>query len=325
MNKRKKLLLTYLKLFSLILFFLALKSLYFKALPQRIFTAYHPKIEYQKEMLSRVDQSFDTLIMGDSLATFNLKSTHISSSTLNLSLFGATFVEVYFSLKQYLAKNKTPQTIILLNGQNWEHKREYEFWPYYIGFGFFNLEDLLSIKYQEAHFPFLHSLKWFFYSSGIPNYDFSQLQSSLFHGNSIEKNNRFIADLLKRDNGSMVLQERFPKDRPVFQPYHQQYQSDFKVNATNDFYFKKLLDLISKNDIKLVMIEPPLMPLVKDKENFVSFRQQLRDYYLEKLNSYNFKYCQDTTTIYQDEDFYDLDHLLERGAKKFAAFVKTCL
>ena len=325
MNKRRKILVSYFKISSLILLALLAKSLYFKFSPERIFTAYYPKIEYQKEILSKSNQDFQTLILGDSLATFNVKSPLISSSTLNLGLFGATFVEVFWSLQKYLEHNQTPQTIILLNGQNWEHKKEREFWPYYVGFGFFSLEELLAIYKQEGASSLLTVMKWLYYSSGIPNYNFAQLQTSLLKGSEIQRNNQFIEQLLKRDNGSMVLKERYPLDRPVFQPYHQQYLEAFKVHPSNDFYFKKLLKLASDNNIQVIMIESPLMPLVQNETAYSSFQEQVRNYYQKRLAPFHFKYCQDTVTTYQDKDFFDLDHLLESGSEKFSQFIKSCL
>ena len=76
-----------------------------------------PTFKYVKEYMNNHNQYNDFLILGDSVAKYNINASELSSADClvqNLALGGTSNIELYFTLKTYLENRNGAKIIILV-------------------------------------------------------------------------------------------------------------------------------------------------------------------------------------------------------------------
>lgn len=260
----------------------------------------------------------EVIILGDSLAAFNINPLVFNKKAVNLSFYGATFVENYIALEKFLKVASKPTHLVVSNSYNWDYKREYEFGAHFIRTNFYEKNKAIEVlSYTDPLAP----LNYYLYKSSLKGISLHQLQSSFINQKKIKGNNQIIQIFATINRGATIFKTPFEK-RKALQPYHNQYAKNFSSNIVNDKYLRKILETAQKHQLKVTFIKEPHAFNMLDK---LDFEQQRRDHLLSILKEYNASYLELENVELAEADFFDFNHLLESGAKKYTISIKNSL
>lgn len=313
-----------LKFFALVSLCLIVKTLYIHLNRDNLFIGYSVQQKAQELLLEKnKDKYTETLILGDSLASFNISANKIEGSALNLSLYGASYIENFFTLKRFLEKYSPPKRIILSNSWNWNHKIEDEFWVHFVRNDFYSKEELLKI-FQDREHPYFTYSKYYLYRYDILGISTYQLQNFFYNQKLISSNNHIVQGIFLTTNGSTNYKFPFP-NRAMWQNYHKDYLLTFDANKTNTSYFVKFLELAKRSNIEVHFFEGPIM---KEYQAAIGKASYIDGYYdliknFEKDSLLTFHRIDQN--LFTKHDFFDATHLIESGANKYTTYISNIL
>lgn len=235
---------------------------------------------------------------------------------VNLSLYGATFVENYYSLKEYLEGAPKGKKILISNSYNWDYKRKYEFGPHFIRNGYYTKNKAIELLGEDA------SLNYYLYRFSLRGVSLHQLQTAFLNHSEIKHTNHII-EMLSIVNRGATLYKRPFKSRKMIQPYHSQLKSYFSASSLNDEYLIKTINLAKSMGHEVYFIEPPRLTEINARTSL--FDQQLKNHLLNISSKFGVSFLEYTMPKLDESDFFDYDHLLEAGARKYSKAIAEAL
>ncbi|MEI6752098.1 MAG: hypothetical protein WCK78_02925 [Paludibacter sp.] len=317
-------------IFIFLLFSVLTAYLYFG---EMIFnTAEYPMWKSKFDYIEK-NHTSKNIIIGDSRAIAGFVPKLLSKNYYNFALGGGTPIESYYILKKYLEKQKLDTVIISFSPVHLE--RSIVFFERTLKFNFIStkyISEVLAVsKELNDNFPdSLNGYKGFEFSSDyllfksktylikykFPTYYINDFRGSLYK--PMYFTNKIVYNEINDRCGNYDFGR---KDSATGLNYEALEKRTFRNSRVMDYYLKKILKLITENNIKAYYIVAPF--------NRGSY-EQLDTCYVKKYNSYfeGLKYqyknvvWKNNIFFYENNCFGDPSHLNYRGQLKFSNYVK---
>lgn len=273
------------------------------------------------------------LIMGDSTCKADLMPILLSNSTYNFSLGGASPIEEYYYLKEYLKYNLAPQYLLLsfsLDHFLWANT----FWTrsvYFHRLKFGDAKKILddSLLFNESvgiacDSPYLTLLSYYAY---LPTRYTGILIGSLNELGHRYERNAEIYKLACRNRGQFYREESDGCSKLNGNTLLEHFRPSDYIDAC----FRKIIETCKLNKIKLVFIGTPINKTSYEylRINKPNILKEYSDYLIKLSLEYPFASI-DTNLSYMDDKYFsDAAHLNAQGSKVFSLNIKnyilTCL
>ena len=269
---------------------------------------------------NKQERKYNVVILGDSTANSSYIPELLSDSTINLALAGTSVVENYYTLENYLENNEAPKDVFISIADY--HLAQDNFtWPecnmlhklslrqnleIYLNIKKYCVEPIDEVIRMDSYWP-----DALLYKTYMPSkYIYSLIQG--FDSNRGTENEKSLDAISKRlGRYANISNDIFESDGEVgFQEY--------KVNAFQDEYYRKLIRLCADNNIKLHILK---LPAPQNVYYFDSYVEEINDYYSNLISGYSNVDFLWPTQLYETFYFADGTHLNNHGAKMFSKVV----
>ncbi|HFU75035.1 MAG TPA: hypothetical protein ENK66_02195 [Arcobacter sp.] len=269
----------------------------------------------------------DIVILGDSRAKAGFKPSILKkTSSINLSMGGATPLEGYYTIKKYLNHNPNPKNLIISYTPVHLSISYGCFFSRTVPFDFLENNEYSQVEklaLQFSEFALLEKNAEF--DTG-ENATYIKYKFPMIYGKS------FINGILHRE---WLKNYNFYKYLKKERGYHyfgtkdishglneETEEKQFVVSRLYDYYFKKILILMNKKHIKVYSYVMPF-----NETSFKAVKKQYDDQYEKYLLSlskkYNMKICNKVFYM-PDSAFGDSSHLFH-GVKKSTIDIVKCV
>ncbi len=264
------------------------------------------------------DKYYKYVVLGDSSCNAAYMPEVISSSMINLSIGGASTVEEYYVLEDYLANNDAP-TDVFLSYHDSHFKYTEAYWDKIVPAHRFSVRQNLEIIYNSMHF----NDESFSREGAVAEYlaaecYFPSKYITPFM-NSIGEN-RFQKIEMAYDKIELHGGRYTTLGKTEFVTAQDRVYSEMLVKPMYDYYFTKTIELCEDNDIHVHIVKPPVPDNSVMTDEYIA---QVIEYY----NSFTIRY--DNVTFNWDQPIYDRVlfadeiHLNNDGALQFSTYIKT--
>lgn len=263
-----------------------------------------------------LEQTYDVIILGDSVANASYLPAVLSDRCLNLALSGGSPVENYYALREFLAHNPPPKICYISFVDN-RLRNPSSFWDRSVYTHRFSIAENMeifkeAIPYRDPTFLCDGYLaKYAEYELGLPNCYMTAIMNANF--NQREEYNRSVYDKVKLRGGSYIggMGEYAVEDEVIY--------SNFTVSPLCDWYYRKIIGLCKDNGIGIRIIKLPL----PDNAVFTSaLRTQFADYYEGLMEEYPNILSVDWLESYDKAEFMDYYHMNHHGALRFSTWLR---
>lgn len=273
-----------------------------------------------KNVVNDMNQSYDVVILGDSVSNASFAPEYMSEGTLNLGMNTATPIEAYFVLSEYLEKHKAPKTCFLAFALHHMAGENYLYEANFFSHRFSVRQELEILKQAELYNEksilkggiYNSYKKWLSYRLRLPNKYIHALINSFPKGRKGENCNTVKQSLMHR--GTMVSRSvRESND------YKFKYYKDYIVHPLYDAYYRKIFDLCNENGIQVHIVMTPICTNVfcmdKYQKSLHAYHQKIQEDYpnvtfLDRLDGFERQHLQDT------------HHVNIHGSLKFSKAIK---
>ena len=282
------------------------------------FDGEYPSWKQQRDYTHTKGSESQILFIGDSAFKAAVIPELIDDSAYNLSLGGASPLEMYYALNTYLKNHPKPKQVFISFGpMHFMYLKRYQDRTLY--FHFLDPKDQIESQiniFRLDDTPFLDmlsmSLENIQYMIKFPTKYFQTIKTSELKRGEFNQDNY---DSVSEQRGHMY----FGLDPQWFNHYepHEQLQREFKLLQSEDFYIKKLLHLCLDNDIPVRMVQTPVNKMTYETTQKYNQFQSYQEY-LKKLSK------EMNVEIETDLIFYDINlfgehlHLNEKGAEIYS-------
>jgi len=289
--------------------------------PMNFFDGHYTEYIQNEEWEENNKEYCRVLVMGDSTAKAGFLPEKLSSDTYNYALAGASPIENYYYLKDYLKNNEPPQYVIYT--QLNLHFLECEtFWGWSVYFRRFSKDNFIDLKknlekYNEYSLFDASNLKdmekeFLTYYIFYPAKYNSALKSGCVSQERYEEN-RAKYDSLVVNKGQTQYGTLSYCDTINISAQH----IGFEVHEIIDEYFCKIIELCQANGIKFIFQNPPFNQSTYEhlQDNFIF---EYTAYLKELEKQYPYASIDTELFYYGNQYFGDSGHLNKRGTDKFS-------
>lgn len=261
------------------------------------------------------------LIMGDSTAKASWLPEALSEDTYNFALAGASPIENYFYLKEYLGKNPAPEYLFYMQGIELFYSPIF-FWSRNVYFHRLDekyLDEFMNKLSKTKDDDFFHIDNFreecFLYKTYSPSKYLVAFFKGLFSDTRYQKNMMRYQEVIETKGQTQFgIAERCDDMSRDVERY------EFKPTNIIDIYFRKIIRLCEKHNIQFVFEPAPL--------NMSSYRNMqenvLSDYksYMTSLQS-TYPKARISTELYGLDNRYfgDTMHLNQNGTIYFSSMM----
>ena len=272
------------------------------------------KEEYENSRAPYTDA--DTLIIGDSRAKSSVLPGELHDGVYNIGIGGCTPVEMYYAVKNYIDHNGAPERAIIIFAPY--HMCDIDNWDQTLYFNFLSAGELMEAYTKAlttndtivARHGRLAEMAG--YKLRLPSRYLAQMYDAGLVGNKEENLARF--DSIRKDLGYLEFGSAAGDDNENYEVHHEEFDSDELVI----FYYEKLVDLLSDNNVKVLITQAPVNEASAEAmhqeftEGFEAYMKELeyrRRYYNLTVES--------DIPVYPNEFYGDANHLNHRGAERY--------
>jgi len=263
----------------------------------------------------------DTLIIGDSRAKSGIIPGELKGdgSAYNIAIGGASPVEMYYGMKNYLKSHKAPENALVIFGPY--HFCRLDNWNQTLYYNYLSLPELLeaetnalrlndkNVVYKDW-FPDLLSFKL-----RLPNKYLDAVYTSNFGGNMAKNTDKYSS--VREDLGYTAFGEEEENNNGNYESNLQ----SFDTTPMSEVYYIKLLDLLKESGVDVIIEQGPFNEgsdaLIKEE-----FREKYRSFMDEIALRYPEFSVEPEIPVYDKKNFGDNNHLNRRGAEKFTAEIR---
>ncbi len=263
----------------------------------------------------------ETLIAGDSRAKSGIMPGVLADdgSVYNIAIGGATSVEMYYSMNNYLMNHRAPENVILIFAPY--HFCEMDNWKQTLYYNYLTLPEVVdtevnALKYAEEsviYNGFLTDLLSF--KLRLPNKYMDALYSARITGN--RGSNREKYEKVRNAYGYTAFGEEEYNDGVNYETHH----PGFDLSPMVDAYYIKLLDLLEKKGINVIIEQAPINR-ASDEVISDDFRSGFDDYMKAIEERYPGVTVERKIPVYDNSFFGDNNHMNRRGAERFSEEIK---
>lgn len=278
----------------------------------------HPLIN--QGVMDDINQSFDVVVLGDSVANASFAPEYMSEGTINLGVNATTPVEAYYILLDYLQAHNVPKTCFLVFAPKHMARENGLYESYFFTHRFSVSRELEILK--QAHVYREDSIlkgniynmykEWLSYRLRLPNKYIHELINSLPNRRRNLHCTHVKTAIMHRGN----ICSRYTTES---NDYEWKSYEDFIVRPLFDVYYRKILDLCNAHGIKVHIVMTPICPNVYCTEKY---QQSLHDYYNKLQNDYPNITFLDRIGGFERKHMQDTHHVNLHGALKFSKIIK---
>lgn len=262
--------------------------------------------------------SSQTLILGDSRAMADFVPALFDSNVVNLAVGGATSIEMYYTLNDYIKNNGVPSEVVIMFAP-FHYSIIDNFWQRTVYFNYLSVNDLKEV-YSLANASESETLLTKGYQNDLLSYRLRfpdkylpALINSKLIGRKNENSTTYIE--IERNLGYGAFGTA---DGCSDLNYETGYE---KMHTTGDallidIYMNKLLELCSNQGIKTQVLIPPMNESSVNALN-PSYLQSINSYFEDLILKYPSIDINPEIPCYEDMYFGDASHLNNKGAIKF--------
>lgn len=261
-----------------------------------------------------------TLILGDSRAKSGLRPNELSSDTYNMAIGGATSIEMYYALKNYLANHSAPENAMILFAPY--HFCDIDNWGQTLYYNYLTIPELFDV-YKNAltyHDPVVIGDNFFTdslsYRLRLPNKYLAAEYNAGFIGRKEENTAKYNS--VRADRGYTVFGTDPGNDAGNYETHHE----IFDKSSLVAFYYDKLLKLCAENDIRIIIEQSPVnqasMDLITEE-----FWDGYHAFLTDAVQAYSTATVNQEVIAYDNKYFGDNNHLNEAGAVLFTKEMKA--
>lgn len=278
--------------------------------------------KYQKNYVFKSNEYNELVVLGDSVPRGAFRPNKIPEiSSINLSLGGATPIEMYYTLEHYLDNHDTPRAVILMCGPG--HYTKADFYQYRtLYFHYLSLKEVYEVRQYAKQLDesgYLYNsdtdAKTLGYYLRLPEYYLPAVINSKVFGRYGE--NKALYKQVELGRGVTPKEEYEGEIATHYLNYYGYYIPDQVIAI----YLEKIVDICRKNDIGLVIEQTPLPETSVDamddmiKDGYLSFFSELQGKYPDV-------YVNTELMAWPDAEFdYDGCHMDNSGAERLTDYV----
>ena len=264
------------------------------------------------------DKEIRNIILGDSTASASYMPEVLSDETVNLSLGGASTMEIYYTMVEWLKNNKPPKDVFisLVDGH---FNSASTFWGRTMYSHRYSLEDSWSMLQAAIDYEEPSMVKGNYY------WDFLSYELYLPNKYMVSVANAGINRRYEGNKKSMTLQG-IHGGRYIARGTHEVkidgviVHKGFKVKPLFDDYYKKLIRLCLDNNIRVHIIKLPL----PDQNSYTeSHIQEFWAYYRELQREFPEITVEWPEKNYEKYYFADRSHANNHGAFRFSMWLRS--
>jgi len=285
------------------------------------YAMYKQQREYCTNDSLKPEQEKEILILGDSRAKAGFVPESLSQRSYNLALGGATPIEGYYSLKEYLAHHEKPKTLILAYAPM--HYMDVDtLWTRTVYFHNMDRTDFCEIIQKARtctktenilidHYP----LEYVMYALYMPNKYATALKNSGFffrHKKTIAKYREMEENLGHTLYGT---------DEESGGVNGEAHEMDFIVSDIIDVYLGRIFELCAHEGIGVILEQ---LPMNETSYGILQpdFKAHYKEYMMEVADRYPDVNVNVSLYCYNNGCFGDADHLNANGCQVFTQYIK---
>lgn len=290
------------------------------------FPMYYMDDEYamyvqQREYCNENNDENKIIILGDSRAKAGFVPELISDETYNLALGGATPIEGYYSLKEYLQNHEKPETLILAYAPM--HYMDVDtLWTRTVYFHNISQEDFFEIlenakNYEKTEKILIEDywLEYLMYKFYMPNKYATALKNAGFifrHDKTVQK-----YEAMKESRGHSL----YGTDASSSGVNGEAHMMDFAASDIIDAYVRKILNLCKEEGINVILEQLPM-----NETSYRILQPAFKEHYKEYMGRLAQDYPECSVIVkpycYSNDYFGDADHLNAEGCRVFTQYIK---
>lgn len=309
------------KLLLLIIPFFVLLPLYCAHFQEYYLDDEYAMYHAQRDYLLNSNEKNKVIIIGDSRTKAGFLPKELSEDTYNLALGGASPIEGYYSLKEYLANHEKPETVIIAFAPM--HYMDVDtLWTRTIYFHNISNQDAKELFESAKKFsctdkiiPKDYGFDYLCYRYYMPNKYATALKNAGFvfrHKQTTAKYEEMMLEKGHSYYGLADSSDGIDGEAKV---------SDFVASDIITDYMNRMIALCVDNGIHVIVETAPV-----NETSYSIFTDAFKTHYREYMT--NMQKSNPMAEIYTDfycwgnDQFGDADHLNERGSKAYSAFIK---
>lgn len=284
----------------------------------------------------------NVLIFGDSVAKAGIIPQIISENTYNISMAGATTIEQYYIMKNYLEHHKAPKTIFMMYFIGAHDSIDDFFWNRTLYFDCLTTEQFYEIAEKGAfeNYRTVENLngvkilkeesKYKFYEKGnfgakfnfwqyklcSPTKYYAAVKNAMFE-------NRYEVNKKEYETSQANKGQHYFGTEATFAPNNVSItaKQHFEVLPIIDIYMNKCMELCMKNGIQVIIEQHPI-----NESTYANMSNDYKKEYMDYMKSLHEKYPEIIVNteynICPNDWLGDFSHLNENGATKFTMQLK---
>lgn len=279
------------------------------------YASYKQTLDY----INETNESNSVLIFGDSVAKAGIIPEIISSDTYNISMAGATTIEQYYMLQDYLEHHEAPKTLIMMYFIGAHDSIDDFFWNRTLYFNCLTTNQFKEIVENEAFSKeekTQNIVKFLEYKLCSPRKYYAAIKNAMFE-NRYEINKQEYEIAQKNKGQHYFGTESFYESNNVTISGKQH----FEVLPIIDTYMHKCIQQCEENGIKLIIEQHPI-----NESTYANMSNEYKQEYMNYMKSLAEKYpniiVNTDYNICPNDWLGDFSHLNENGATKFTEGLK---
>lgn len=256
----------------------------------------------------------DTIVIGDSRAKSSVLPALLSEDTYNIAIGGATPIEMYYAVENYIGHNGAPENAVIIFAPY--HFCDIDNWDQTLYFNFLDAGEIVEIyaKALNTKDPVITKRgripDMISYRLRLPSKYLAQMYEGRFTGNKEKNRERF--DSIRADLGYCEFGSADGDDGETYEVRHEY----FDYSPLVVYYYEKLIDMLDADGVNLIIAQPPINRASAD-----AMHQDFMDGY----SSYMKKVASDhpditvitEVPVYENRLFGDSIHVNRKGAEVY--------
>lgn len=276
----------------------------------------------EKDYVNCSDLSADTVIIGDSRAKSAVIPAGLGDSVYNIGIGGATAIEDYYAADDYIKHHGAPANAIIIIGPF--HLCRIDNWSPTLFNNYLSATELTEV-YGNAlrlHETAICNKGWFTdslsYKLRLPN----KYLETEYEAGFIKRYQANVSkfDSVRNDLGWC----EYGSDNGCDGLDYETHIEGFNVLPIEDLYLRKLLDLLTENNVNIVYAQCPINRASAD-ELSPGFTSGYTEYMNELKSDYPGGMFITSLPVYENRYFGDINHLNKAGASVYTAELKAYL
>lgn len=261
----------------------------------------------------------DVLIFGDSVAKAGIIPEVISDNVYNISMAGATTIEQYYILENYLENHEAPKTLIMMYFIGAHDSIDDFFWNRTLYFNCLTTKQFQEIVENGAFSEEEKTeniIKFLEYKLCSPRKYYAAIKNAMFENRyQVNKKEYEIAQKSKGQHYFGTESSYESNNVTISGKQH------FEVLPIIDMYMNKCIQQCEENGIKVIMEQHPI-----NESTYANMSNEYKQEYMDYMKSVAEKYpniiVNTEYNICPSDWLGDFSHLNENGAAKFTEGLK---